>query len=81
MLIDADLSVLAADPAEYSAYAHSVRAEYDHVDEAHWVTGRSAVLRGFLEREHIFCTVYMRTVADARARANIAAELATLSQP
>ena len=81
VLVDADLSVLAADPAEYSAYSHAVRAEYDNVDQTHWVAGRSAVLRGFIERDHVFCTDYMRTHADGRARGNIAAELATLLQP
>ena len=81
VLIDADLSVLAADPVEYSAYAQAVRAEYEHVDQELWVAGRSAVLRGLLDREHVFCTKYMRTHADSRAQANITAELATLSQP
>ena len=80
-LIDADLSVLAADPAEYDSYVRAVRAEYAHVDDAHWVVGRTAVLQGLLQRDHLFCTPYMQAHAEARAKANIAAELATLSQP
>ncbi len=78
-LIDADLAVLAAGPSAYSAYALAVREEYHHVGDEHWAAGRAVVLRGFLAREHVFCTEYMRMHADQRARANMAAELATLS--
>jgi predicted metal-dependent HD superfamily phosphohydrolase len=80
-LIDADLAVLAAEPSAYTAYALAVREEYQHVGDEHWAAGRAAVLRGFLAREHVFCTDYMRVHADQRARANMAAELATLSKP
>jgi predicted metal-dependent HD superfamily phosphohydrolase len=81
VLIDADLSVLAADPVAYSAYASAVRAEYAHVDAARWASGRAAVLRALLDRDHLFHTAQMRATAESRARANIAAELATLSHP
>ncbi len=81
VLIDADLSVLAADPVAYSAYSLAVRAEYAHVNAAQWASGRAAVLRSLLERDHLFHTAHMRATAEPRARANIAAELATLSHP
>ena len=77
-LCDADLAVLAADPAAYAAYATGVRAEYAHIDEAGWRTGRAAVLRTFLERPALFHTAAMAG-RDAAARANLTAELATLT--
>ena len=44
LLCDADLSVLGADPRRYRAYVAAVRAEYPHVDDTGWRTGRTAVL-------------------------------------
>jgi predicted metal-dependent HD superfamily phosphohydrolase len=77
-LCDADLAVLAADPAEYAAYATGVRTEYAHIDDVGWRTGRAAVLRMFLERPVLFHTPAMAG-RDAAARANLTAELATLT--
>lgn len=79
VLVDADLAVLGADPAAYGAYATGVRAEYGHVPDDAWRTGRSAVLRMFLDRRSIFHTPTGRTRWEARARANLTAELATLT--
>lgn len=79
ILLDADLAVLGADPAGYGEYVRGVRAEYEHVDEASWREGRAAVLRGFLDRDSIYSTDPARRRWERRARANISAELATLS--
>ncbi|MDP2293187.1 MAG: hypothetical protein Q8M22_18545 [Actinomycetota bacterium] len=79
VLVDADLAILGAAPAEYQAYVHGVRSEYAHVAEPQWRTGRAAVLRGFVALPHLFNTVTMRTEREPRARANIAAELAALA--
>ena len=80
VLIDADLAVLTADPAAYQAYVDGVRSEYAHVDDAAWRTGRAAVLRSFLERPALF-RVPVDAGRDARARANLRAELARLDPP
>jgi predicted metal-dependent HD superfamily phosphohydrolase len=77
MLADADLAVLGAEPAVYQAYVVGVRAEYGHLDDATWRTGRSAVLGSFLERDVIYLTPAMRP-HEPRARANLAAERASL---
>lgn len=81
VLLDADLSILGADAAAYLRYVAAVRAEYAHVDEAAWRAGRSAVLRGFLERERIYTTATMRDRAERQARANLTGELVSLSAP
>jgi len=80
VLLDADLAILGADPAAYSTYVTGVRSEYRHVTDDDWRTGRSAVLQGFLERRAIYCTPTGRDRWEARARANLAAELATLDR-
>jgi len=79
VLVDADLAVLGASPAEYAAYLTGVRTEYAHVGDEGWRTGRSAVLRRFLDAPAISHTATMRAEREARARANLTAELATLS--
>ena len=66
MLVEADLAILGAEPADYSAYVAGVRAEYAHVTDSEWSTGRSAVLQHLLQNPAL----------SARARANLTAELA-----
>ena len=78
VLLDADLAVLGADPAAYQAYVTGVRAEYAHVDAAAWRTGRAAVLRDLLARHPLYATAAARARWEARAAANMIAELATL---
>ncbi len=78
VLLDADLAVLGADPAAYSTYVEQVRSEYRHVDDADWRAGRSELLRSLLDRDTIFTTPTGRERWESRARANLAAELATL---
>jgi len=78
VLADADLAILAARPAIYEAYRRGVRAEYAHVDELAWRTGRTAVLRTFLDRAAIFHVPPVEP-REQRARANLAAELAQLA--
>ena len=77
VVLDADLAILAAEPAAYSAYVAGVRAEYSHIDDAGWRAGRAAVLAELLRRSEIYRSPPMRG-REARARANLTAELATL---
>ena len=79
MLVDADLAILGAPTQEFLAYVSGVRNEYVHLDEDSWRAGRTAVLAGFLAQPHLFTTPTMRTQREARARANITAELAGLA--
>jgi predicted metal-dependent HD superfamily phosphohydrolase len=79
ILLDADLSILGADPLTYQAYVTGVRAEYFFVEDEHWRVGRGRVLRGFLDNPRLFATEYMHVELEHRARANIHAELAALA--
>jgi predicted metal-dependent HD superfamily phosphohydrolase len=78
VLLDADLAILGAPPNGYDAYVTGVRAEYGHVDEAAWRSGRAAIVRSLLERAELYRTPTGRARWDSRARANLTAELASL---
>ena len=77
VLVDADLDVLAAQPAVYDAYRRNVRAEYAHVDDDGWRAGRAVFLRGMIGRPHLYLLA-IEPEREPRARANLAAELADL---
>ncbi|MFF3088389.1 hypothetical protein ACFVRB_25600 [Streptomyces nojiriensis] len=80
-LCDADLAVLAGEPDAYAAYAAAVRAEYGFVPDDAFRTGRAAVLRQLLDLPRLFRTPYGAAHWEAPARANLAAELAGLTDP
>jgi predicted metal-dependent HD superfamily phosphohydrolase len=78
VLLDADLAVLGSDPAAYAAYATGVRVEYGHLSDDVWRSGRASVLRRLLDRPSLYGSVPAREWWEARARANLTAELAAL---
>jgi predicted metal-dependent HD superfamily phosphohydrolase len=79
LLLDLDLSILAAPREAYRTYALAVRREYAHVPDALYRPGRRRVLGGFLARGRIYRTERLRALWEASARANLAAEIAELS--
>ena len=78
VLFDADLAILASAPARYAEYARDVRAEYAHVPDPAFRSGRAAILRGFTERARIYRTPTAYRLWEPAARANLATELETL---
>jgi predicted metal-dependent HD superfamily phosphohydrolase len=78
LLLDLDLSILAAAPAEYRAYAQAIRREYNHVPDATYRLGRRRILEGFLTRSPIYRTKQLHVLWDKQARANILGEIAAL---
>lgn len=78
VLSDADLAILAADPARYAAYAADVRREYAHVPEPHFSAGRATVLRDLLAKPTLFHTPTARRRWEGAARANVERELEVL---
>jgi len=77
-LCDADLAVLAGRAPDYMAYAAAVRREYGHVPDPAFRQGRIDVLVDLLGRAELYATDAGRRRWEAAARANVAAELATL---
>ena len=80
LLLDLDLSVLAAAPDAYRAYAQAIRREYALYPDEVYRPGRRRVLEGFLARERIYLTDRLRALWEARARANLAGEIAALAR-
>jgi predicted metal-dependent HD superfamily phosphohydrolase len=78
VLCDADLAILAADPARYADYAAGVRRDYASVPDADFRAGRRAVLEELLSRDALFRTSYAREHWEPRARENLAREIADL---
>ncbi|MGW3559666.1 HD domain-containing protein [Streptomyces sp. NPDC000963] len=78
-LCDADLAVLASDPAAYAAYAAAVREEYGFVPDDAFREGRAAVLRHLLDLPRLFRTPYGAAVWEERARENVERELKGLT--
>jgi predicted metal-dependent HD superfamily phosphohydrolase len=77
ILIDADLAILAAEPAQYDAYAAAIRREYAHVPDAAYRQGRAQALRQFSERPFLYHLPAHRHW-EAAAQANLRRELSAL---
>lgn len=79
LLLDLDLSVLAAASDRYRTYAQAIRQEYAAVPDALYRPGRRRVLEAFLARPEIYGTEQLRALWEAPARANLSSEIAALA--
>ncbi|MER8462577.1 hypothetical protein [Mesorhizobium sp. M1396] len=79
LFLDMDLAILGAAPDAFDAYERAVRREYQWVEEPMWRAGRSAVLKNFLARPHIFHTEEFRQRFEQQARENMTRSLAALT--
>ena len=78
-LSDADLGILAAGPERYAEYVAGVRADFAHVADEDFRAGRLAVLQDLAAKPTLFHSARARELWEARARANLAREVAELS--
>lgn len=76
--LDADLSILGAEPEVYREYAENIRREFSHVPPPVYSMGRAGVLKTFLNRERIFKTDELYARFEKQARENIGRELKLL---
>jgi predicted metal-dependent HD superfamily phosphohydrolase len=79
LLLDLDLSILAAGPEDYRAYAQAIRQEFALYPDEVYRPGRRRVLEYFLSCERIYRVQKLRDIWEAPARANIVRELAKLA--
>jgi predicted metal-dependent HD superfamily phosphohydrolase len=79
LLLDLDLSILAAPPDGYDVYAQAVRREYAFVPDEAYRAGRRRVLEGFLQRERIYLTESLCAAWEQPARSNLTAAIARLA--
>lgn len=72
LLLDCDMAILAASPAEFDAYDQAIAAEYrDHVPGFLFRINRRRFLRGVLAQPRIFLSDWFHQRCDAQARANL----------
>jgi predicted metal-dependent HD superfamily phosphohydrolase len=79
LLCDADLAILASDPARYAAYTEAIRREYAHVPDADFRAGRATVLNELLKLPTLYRLPPLTAKWEAQARANLTGELESLS--
>ncbi|MBD3783270.1 MAG: hypothetical protein IE926_10005 [Micrococcales bacterium] len=79
VLHDADLWILCSPTVRFDEYCRQVRAEYSHVPVTTYAQARSAVLRPFLVRPHVYATDLARREWEPTARENLARELTRLA--
>ena len=72
LLCDVDLSILGRAPDAFDHFERRIRQEYAWVPEPAYRSGRTKILRGFLEWPSIFQTDFFRERYEASARANLA---------
>ncbi|MGZ4626694.1 MAG: HD domain-containing protein [Kineosporiaceae bacterium] len=80
VLCDADLAILAADADRYTRYVRAVRAEYGHVPEPMFHSGRTMVLKALEAMPQLYRTAGGRQRWEQAARANLTRELADLEE-
>lgn len=78
LLLDLDLSVLAAEPDRYRAYAQAIRREYASIPDEVYRPGRRRVLEGFLSRQRIYLTERLQSLWEGPARSKLSSEIASL---
>lgn len=71
IVVDADLSILAASEAVFDKYEDAIRQEYGFVDDAPFAVGRAKIMQSFLDRERIFRTRIGYDMWEEAARVNL----------
>ena len=71
VLVDADLSILGAQPARFKEYEAQVRSEYGWVPDAKYRSARAEILKEYLGRPHLYCTAHFQERYEAEARCNL----------
>jgi predicted metal-dependent HD superfamily phosphohydrolase len=71
VLVDADLSILGAQPERFQEYETQVRREYAWVPGDTFRPARAKILKEFLGRLHLYCTARFRERYEAQARRNL----------
>lgn len=79
ILCDADLAVLASPGERYQEYVADVRREYADLPDAEFTLGRLAILRDLATKPTLFETALARELWEEPARANLSAEITTLT--
>jgi pantetheine-phosphate adenylyltransferase len=77
-LVDADLSILGKELAEFDAYERGIRSEYAWVEEKFFRTKRAEILELLLNRVPMYHTSMMREKYEERAKRNLVRSIKAL---
>lgn len=80
VLSDADLATLALPAADYRRNGEAIRQEYAHVAESKFRAGRAPMIEALLAAPALYRTPAGRQRWEQAARANLTAELASLTE-
>lgn len=78
LFLDADMAIVGAPIERYRAYAQQIRREYASIPAAAYRAGRAGFLEALARKPRIYFTDEFHERLDARARLNLADEIATL---
>lgn len=79
LMVDIDLSIFGRNAADFWQYEENIRKEYAWVPEVLFREKRIEVLRGFLDREHIYYHQTCRDMFEKHARINLKGAITRLS--
>jgi predicted metal-dependent HD superfamily phosphohydrolase len=71
LLVDVDLSILAAPTQRFWEYESQIRQEYAWVPDGLYRRERSRILRALLDRPRVYSTEHFFRLQEIRARANL----------
>jgi predicted metal-dependent HD superfamily phosphohydrolase len=80
LMLDLDLSILAASPARFARFERAVRREYEVYPLPLYCMARMGVLRGFLDPIQLFNTPGLAKLWQPRAERNLHSALKALGQ-
>jgi predicted metal-dependent HD superfamily phosphohydrolase len=79
LLVDVDLSILAAPEQRFAEYERQVRQEYGWVPEDAFRQGRARILASLLNRASIYSTAWFASRLEQQARKNLSRSLKELA--
>lgn len=78
LLVDIDLSILAASPERFAEFEQQIRFEYGWVPVEVYRARRAELLQHFMNRPRIYCTDLFHDAQEAQARRNVEKAIADL---
>ena len=79
LVVDLDLTILAARPPDFARFEQQIRREYAHVPDPLFRAGRRQVLERFLLRPQIYQLQQLRDALERRARDNLERRIVELT--
>jgi predicted metal-dependent HD superfamily phosphohydrolase len=78
LFLDFDLAVLGLEWSNYEAYSAQIRLEYSCFRDQEYTSGRTRVLKSFLNRERVYFSSVFYAKMEEKARSNIKREIELL---